>query len=206
MKKYSGFTKSTQEHLLLNAGAYFKNYDVEKDTYDTAVAAGKLIGATRGGGQFDAVPTVRQIQVDGVSGRAKGLEQIDDWDVALQANVLEIKKETLQAALIASKVETATLSGYKKITAKQNIELTDYIDNITWIGTVSGSDEPVIIVVKNALNIGGLQLKTEDKNESVISMKFYGHYEQGELDAPPFEIYYPDIEANSVAQTTTSNS
>lgn len=56
MKKFSGFTKSTQEHLLLNAGAYFKNYEVEKDTYDTAVAAGKLLGATRGGGQFNAVP------------------------------------------------------------------------------------------------------------------------------------------------------
>lgn len=191
MKKFSGFTKSTQEHLLLNAGAYFKNYEVEKDTYDTAVAAGKLLGATRGGGQFNAVPTVRQIQVDGVSGRAKGMEVIDDWDVSLQANVLEIKKETIVASLIASKVEDASVQGYEKITAKQVIELNDYIDNITWIGTVSGSDLPVIIVVKNALNTGGLQMKTEDKNESVLSMQFYGHYEQGELDEPPFEIYYP---------------
>lgn len=191
MKKFSGFTKSTQEHLLLNAGAYFKNYEVEKDTYDTAVAAGKLLGATRGGGQFNAVPTVRQIQVDGVSGRAKGMEVIDDWDVSLQANVLEIKKETIVASLIASKVEDASVQGYEKITAKQVIELDDYIDNVTWIGTVSGSDLPVIIVVKNALNTGGLQMKTEDKNESVLSMQFYGHYEQGELDEPPFEIYYP---------------
>lgn len=191
MKKFSGFTKSTQEHLLLNAGAYFKNYEVEKDTYDTAVAAGKLLGATRGGGQFNAVPTVRQIQVDGVSGRAKGMEVIDDWDVSLQANVLEIKKETIVASLIASKVEDASVQGYEKITAKQMIELNDYIDNVTWIGTVSGSDLPVIIVVKNALNTGGLQVKTEDKNESVLSMQFYGHYEQGELDEPPFEIYYP---------------
>lgn len=191
MKKFSGFTKSTQEHLLLNAGAYFKNYEVEKDTYDTAVAAGKLLGATRGGGQFNAVPTVRQIQVDGVSGRAKGMEVIDDWDVSLQANVLEIKKETIVASLIASKVEDASVQGYEKITAKQMIELDDYIDNVTWIGTVSGSDLPVIIVVKNALNTGGLQMKTEDKNESVLSMQFYGHYEQGELDEPPFEIYYP---------------
>lgn len=191
MKKFSGFTKSTQEHLLLNAGAYFKNYEVEKDTYDTAVAAGKLLGATRGGGQFNAVPTVRQIQVDGVSGRAKGMEVIDDWDVSLQANVLEIKKETIVASLIASKVEDASVQGYEKITAKQMIELDDYIDNVTWIGTVSGSDLPVIIVVKNTLNTGGLQMKTEDKNESVLSMQFYGHYEQGELDEPPFEIYYP---------------
>lgn len=191
MRKFSGFTKSTQQNLLLNAGAYFKNYDVEKDTYDTAVKAGKLLGATRGGGQFNAVPTVRQIEVDGVSGRAKGMEVIDDWDVSLQANVLEIKKETIVSALIASEVTNASVEGYEKITAKQMIELDDYIDNITWIGTISGSDLPVIIVVKNVLNTGGLQVKTEDKNESVLSMQFYGHYEQGELDSPPFEIYYP---------------
>lgn len=191
MRKFSGFTKSTQQNLLLNAGAYFKNYDVEKDTYDTAVKAGKLLGATRGGGQFNAVPTVRQIEVDGVSGRAKGMEVIDDWDVSLQANVLEIKKETIVSALIASEVTNASVEGYEKITAKQMIELDDYIDNITWIGTISGSDLPVIIVVKNVLNTGGLRVKTEDKNESVLSMQFYGHYEQGELDSPPFEIYYP---------------
>lgn len=119
------------------------------------------------------------------------MEVIDDWDVSLQANVLEIKKETIVASLIASKVEDASVQGYEKITAKQVIELNDYIDNVTWIGTVSGSDLPVIIVVKNTLNTGGLQMKTEDKNESVLSMQFYGHYEQGELDEPPFEIYYP---------------
>lgn len=194
MKKYSGFTTKTAESLLLNAGAYFKNLTISEDgeieSFEDAVAAGKLLGATRGGGEFSAVPEVRQIEVDGVAGRAKGLEVIDSWEVYLRANVLEIKEETISAALCGSEEET--VGDYKKITAKNSIELTDYIENIAWVGTLSGSDKPVVIVVKNAINTDGLVLTTTDKNETSIQMTFYGHYTQDSLDTPPFEIYYPE--------------
>ena len=36
-KKYSGFTEKTAENLLLDAGAFFVDYDVETDTFETAV-------------------------------------------------------------------------------------------------------------------------------------------------------------------------
>ena len=85
-KIISGFNSKTAENLLLDAGAFFKNYDMETDSFDKAVTAGKLIGATRGGGQFNATPDIRQIEVDGVKGRAKGLEALDSWEVSLGAN------------------------------------------------------------------------------------------------------------------------
>lgn len=188
-KVFSGFTTKTKEHLLLDAGAFFKNYDMKKDTFETAVQAGKLLGATKDGGEFSAVATIRQIEVDGVKGRAKGLEVIDTWDVSLKANVLEVKKETLMAALCAAKEEE--LEEYYKISAKNNIEDSDYIDNVTWVGTLSGADKPAIIQVYNALNTDGLKLTTKDKDQAVISMTFYGHYTQEDLDTPPFDIYYP---------------
>ena len=102
MKKYSGFTTDTTKSLVLDAGAFFKNFVVGTDTFDSAVAGGKLLGATKGGGEFSAVPDVRQIEVDGVAGRAKGLEVINSWDVYLKAKVLEIKKSTIKTALCAS--------------------------------------------------------------------------------------------------------
>lgn len=193
MKRYSGFSKDTAKSLLLNAGAFFKNLDISEDgtieSFEDAVAAGKLLGATRGGGEFNATPEVRQIEVDGVAGRAKGLEALDSWEVYLRANVLEIKEETLKSALCGAEVEEGT--GYDKITAKNSIELADYIDNIAWVGTLSGSDKPVVIVVYNAINTDGLTLTTSDKNEATIQMTFYGHYTDDNLDTPPFEIYYP---------------
>ena len=191
MKKYSGFTTETAKSLLLNAGAYFKNYDVGTDDFDSAVTAGKLIGATKGGGEFSAVPEIRQIEVDGVAGRAKGLETIDSWDIYLKANVLEVKEATIQSGLAASSVDTSTNTDYDIITASNNLEVSNYIDNITWVGTLSGSDKPVIIQIFNALNTEGLKFSTTDKAEATISLTFYAHYTQDDLDTPPFKIYYP---------------
>lgn len=190
-KKISGFTQKTAENLLLDAGAWFVDYDVETDTFETAVTANKLLGATRGGGQFSAIPEIRRIEVDGVAGSAKGLTVIDSWAVKMSANILEVSKEVLARALTSSEIDTATDTKYDIIKAKNFIELTDYIDNVTFVGTLSGSEEPVIIQIFNALNTNGLTLQTQGKNEAVIAFDLEGHYDAAELDSPPFAIYYP---------------
>lgn len=189
-KTYSGFNNKTAENLLLDAGAFFANFTVGTDTFENASA--KLIGATRGGGKFTAKPNIRSIEVDGVKGRAKGLQVIDSWEVSLSANVLEINKETLAKGLTATNaVDESTTEGYAIITAKNYIELTDYIENITFIGKISGQEKPVIIQIYNALNVEGLTLQTKDKDEAVISLNFVGSYDTTTLDTPPFKIYYP---------------
>ena len=192
-KIISGFTNKTPDHLLLDSGAFFKNFDVGTDTFESAVTAGKLIGATRNGGKFDAIPEIRQIEVDGVKGPAKGLEMLDAWNVTIGANVLEITTDALAMALASTKVDSTTNEKYDIIKANNVIELDDYIDNITWVGTLSGSEEPVIIQVLNALNMGGLALQTQMKNEAVTALNFTGHYTAEDLNTPPFVIYYPKL-------------
>jgi len=191
MKTYSGYTAKTADNLLLDAGAFFINFDIEVDDFDSAVAADKLLGATRGGGNFSAVPEMRTIEVDGVKGAAKGLQVIDSWEVKMTASVLEVSKEGLARALTASETDTTTNLEYDIISAKNHIDITDYIDNITFVGTKSGTVEPVIIQIYNALNTTGLTLQTQDKGEAVISMEFLGHYDDSDLDSPPFKIFYP---------------
>lgn len=191
MKTYSGYTAETSKNLLLDAGAFFVNYDLDTDTFDTAVAEGKLLGATRGGGSFSGVPEFRAIEVDGVKGKAKGLQVIDSWEVKMTSNVLEVTRESLAQALASSELDTATNPDYDVITAKNYIELTDYIDNITYVGTRSGSASPVIIQIYNVLNKNGLTLETADKGETVVAMEFEGHYDDADLDKPPFAIFYP---------------
>lgn len=190
-KAYSGFTAKTAENLLLGSGAFFVDYDVETDTFDTAVAAGKLLGASRGGGEFTATPEIRKIEIDGVHGSAKGLTVIDSWEVKMTANILEITKETLAKALTSSTVDSLTNEEYDIIRANNDIDIASYVDNITFVGTKSGSAEPLIIQIYNAINTSGLTLTTEDKNEAVIAMEFEGHYDSDDLDNPPFAIYVP---------------
>ena len=189
-KTYSGFNDKTAENLLLDAGAFFANFQVGTDTFETASA--KLLGATRGRGKFVAKPSIRSIGVDGVKGRAKGLQVIDSWEVSLSANILEINKETLAKGLTATNaVDDSTTEGYSIITAKNYIELADYIENVTFVGKISGSEKPVIIQIYNALNIDGLTLQTKDKDEAVIALNFVGTYDTKTLDVPPFKIFYP---------------
>lgn len=190
---FTGFTANTAKKLLLDAGAFVKDYDPSTDTWDT-IKDTKVIGATQGGGSFSAVPTVRRIEIDGVKGAAKGLEALDEWVVTITANVKEVSAEAIALALASSTSAPADQpEGYTKITANNAIDLDDYLENIAWIGRLSGSDKPVIIVVKNALNTNGLSLTMADKAEGVIALTFTGHYDPTELDSPPFEIYYPEV-------------
>ncbi len=189
-KTYSGFTGDTAKKLLLDAGAYFKNFEVGVDTFDAAVLAGKLLGATSGGGTFSAIPTYRKIEIDGVIGDGKGLQAIDFWKVTIMANMKEISEQLIVDAL-GTGVSIDGPAGYKLITAKNYVEDTDYIDNITWVGKLSGEETPVIIQVENALSMGGITLATADKGEAVMATTFTGHYDAGGLDEPPFKIYYP---------------
>lgn len=190
---FTGFNANTAKKLLLDAGAFVKDFEPATDTWDT-IKDTKVIGATQGGGSFSAVPTIRRIEIDGVKGAAKGLEALDEWVVTITANVKEVSADTLALALAGAKSEdTETPTEYKKITAKNEIALTDYLTNIAWIGKLSGSDKPVIIVVKNALCTNGLSLTMADKAEGVIALTFTGHYDPTALDSPPFEIYYPEV-------------
>lgn len=191
-KTYTGLTTKTKKHLLLGAGAFFKNFLVGTDTYESAVAGGKLIGATQGGGEFQAVATYRQIPVDGAIGDVKDLEDIQRWDVSMTANVLEITKETVQLALGAATIGTTLgTSGYKKITGNNGLVAADF-NNVTWCGCLLGETKPMLIQIDNALCTNGLNLTFTDGEEGKIALEFHGFYDAvatGAEPAAPFAIY-----------------
>ena len=190
MSLITGLTTKTPQNLLLGAGAFFKGYDIATDTPETA--KDKLLGATQGGGSFNAVPTVRQIAVDGGKTHVKELETIDEWVVTMVANAKEVTAENIALALGAAEIKDAeTPEGYHHITGKSDFSANNYQNNITWIGTLKGSEKPVIIVLKNALSLNGLSLSVADKNEATVPITLTGHYSLDKLDEVPFDIYYP---------------
>jgi len=190
LAKKTGYTADTPKNLLLDAGAFFVNYTMGTDTFESAKEGGKLLGATRGGGSFSAIPAIRQIEVDGLMGKTKGLEVIDSWEVKMSANIIEVTESVLKKALVSTETDNDQLM-YHGIKGKNVIELDDYISNITFVGTYSGSEDPIIIQVYNAINTNGLTLTTSDKGETVIALEFEGHFDASDLDTPPFAIYYP---------------
>lgn len=185
----TGFTANTKKNLLLGAGAIFKNFTVGTDTYETASA--KIIGATQGGCEFSAVPSVHNVQIDGILGKASDLDVLDSWEVKLSVSFIEASQQVLKLALGASTTDTTTDDDYDIIKGNTEFTTNDYLTNVTYIGTLAGDDDPIIIQIYNAVNQGGLTIKTEDGAEGTISVTFEGRYSTSNTDSAPFAIYYP---------------
>lgn len=207
-KTVTGYSKKTKEYLQLNAGVIMKNYDPDNDTYASARAAGKIIGATSGGSEFKAAVKGHDVAVDGIPGKAKGLFIIEEWEVSLATTFIETTAETIKLSLGAVNSESVSSpTGYTKITGKNQFDDSDYLDNIAFLGSLSGSEDPVIVIVKNALSTDGLDLKVEDKKEGTVPATFYGYYEDdgtGDFDEPPFEILYPPVEIVTATPETAA--
>ncbi|OAA90707.1 SwmB domain-containing protein [Clostridium coskatii] len=180
----TGFNEKTMDHLLLDAGAVYKNFGLEDQI---------IVGATSGGNEFDAKAKIRQIDVDGVkAANAKGMEIIDNITTTLKCSFIEVSRDILQAALIAN-VDTSSDSNYDILTGKTVIVDSDYIKNLAWVGTLSGSNKPVIIVIENALCLDGLQLKTQDSKDNVLDVTFTAHADPKTPKDLPYKIYYPKL-------------
>lgn len=191
-KRFTGYNSETLKNRATGAGAYFTNFNPTTDTFASAITKGKLIGATKGGGTFTAIPTIREIEIDGVPGRVRGMREIDFWDVSLLANVIEVTPNTLKLLLTAGTVtDTTTPNNYKLVLGKNILEEEDYLENVTFIGSMTGYDSPIILQVFNAISITGMSYVAADKTDTVIPMTFQGHYNFDTLDNPPFAIWIP---------------
>lgn len=186
-KVITGIHKDTQKNLQLGAGMFVKSFDPEKDDIATA----KVLGATSGGGTFEAVPEFRNIaeNLDGNLGNVKGLQEIVSWEIKLTTTLKECTPDQFKLALGAAK--SVDGEKYTKISGKMDLEDSDYIDNICWIGTLKGSDLPVCIQVRNVLNGNGLSFKFEDKNEGAFEVEFTPYFDPAKMDEVPFTIFYP---------------
>lgn len=196
MKKFTGLSKMTAKKIMLDAGAFFVNYDIEK-TYAENVAAGNRTGATQGGGSFAANPETRYIGVDGMPENTKGMLEITGWKPTMNVKMLEQDAKNTKLVLGAATVEKVTVGGsnYNKVSPKDAFDDEDYLENVAVATRMRGTDLPVIIILHNAVSFGGLSWNFADKSETVTDATFNGHYSIGdndEISAPPFDIYIPD--------------
>lgn len=180
-----GFTPSTPDNLMIDAGAVYKNYGLANEA---------LIGATSGGNTFTIKSVTRDVKVDGLHGVAKGLTRIVNTDVTLLCNFLELTTDILKMALMGV-VDTTTNPGYDTVTGKTEILLTDYIDNITIVGKLSGTSAPVVIIIKNALSSDGIKFNSKDSADNILPVTFTGYIDPLFPSILPYEIRYPQVGA-----------
>lgn len=179
----NGFTTNSSEKFIIDAGAVYLNTTFAAGAF----TGGTLLGATSGGNEFVIQQEIRQIEVDGAKGRTKGLQVVTFQNPVLTVNLKEMTAQNLAKAITGANVDTAD-TAYDIITSSGQIDLTDYISNVTLVGKLLNGKQ-VVIVVENVLQIEGLEMTFEDNNEVVVPVAFAGHYEAGSTQAP-FKIYF----------------
>lgn len=195
-KRMTGQTSETKAHLLLGAGILVKDYNPATDTYETARTSQKILGATSGGSTFTATKNGHHLSIDGVPENTAGNWILDNWASTLQTTVQEITAENLKMSLAAAKLDTSDSTAgkdYTVIAPKAVLEDEDYIDSLSYIGRISGSEKPVIITIFHAFNTADLSLNPKDGEEGSLALTLTAHYSLDDPDTPPFKIYYPKI-------------
>jgi len=187
MTRRTGIGETTYKNFILDAGEVYKNYV-------DPTSLGTRLGATRGGSSFTIEQEIKDMPVDGAHGAVKGGKRIITSSPKLTINFIEIFQEILNRALpgvdIANLPDTADPT-HKSFSRSLILEDADYITNVVIVAEMSGSANPIICGVKNALANGNLELSFADKEEAGCTVEFAGHFERTALDAEPWILDFP---------------
>lgn len=155
----------------------------------------KVLGPTRGGAEFTATPSIRDIEYDGRLGKTAGLQVKDGEDVTLKVITLDCSQETLALAIPNALVAETT---GKKIEQGDFgvIAKTKYIPKIS-IVTKMLDGKFKILNVKNALHEGAFTFKTAPKSENEHNLELIGHYNYTDPSEKIWDI--ADADTNPIA-------
>lgn len=202
----TGLRPETFDNLQLNAGVFLEGFDAStfedaatlEDGVLAALEAGTgILGATIGGGSFAATPTIRQIEADGMRYPIIGSTVNDMWTIKLSTTLKEVTPENFKRALISCDMDTSK-ENVTVLTVRTDIEETDYIPKLCWVGDTSKGF--VLIELDNALNLSGASFTFTDKGEGTLPVEFQAHVSDLEkMDKAPFRIYFFDEAAATTA-------
>lgn len=189
----------TFDNLQLNAGVFLVNFDASTYTDAAALEDGilaalengeNILGATIGGGTFNATPSIRTIEADGMRYPVIGSTVNDMWTVKLNTTLKEVTPANFQRALISCDMDTSKAS-VTVLTVRTDIEEKDYIPKLSWVGDTSKGF--VMIELDNALNLAGASFTFTDKGEGTLPVEFQAHVsELDQMDKAPFRVYFFD--------------
>lgn len=195
-KILSGLTKDTAKNLQLDAGIIVTGLTSPENFVGNLTGA-TLLGATKGGGSFVVEVEMRNLfeDLDGARGNYKEGNVIDSYNITLTATIAEMTAKNIKLALGAADttVNQGTGNDVDVTKARMTINPEDYIDNVCWLGSLNGSDKPMIIELKNVMNTNGLNFTFEDKGRGTIELELKAHFDTSKPEEVPFAIYTPSV-------------
>ena len=160
-------TQEQIENIQIDYGIVYVNYGETDEAQ---------LGPTRGGGEFVASATIRDIEFDGSKGKTKGMQVVDDITAQLNVTQLNTSIDTLKMALPFAKYDDTT--GKLSVGADSVGIVPDsaYLKNITMFAkTVKGEYKKITLY--NAMSENGLTFAAVPKAEGTIALNVYAHWD-----------------------------
>ena len=184
--RYTKIPETAFQNIQLNAG-------ILVDSFTPATGAiGNLLGATSGGVQFGDSPEFSDFgeDIDNCPKNMKELKKLVAHAVTMSGTFVTIDATT--AALLAGAADIDS-DDSSHIIPRNDLLDSDFKD-IWWVGDYSDANTGesagfVAIHLINALNTGGFQIQSADKNKGQFAFSFEGHYSMDAQDEVPYEIY-----------------
>lgn len=184
--KYTQIPSTAFKNIQLNAGIL-----VDAFTPSTGVI-GNLLGATSGGVNFTDTVEYKDFgeDIDNCPKNMLELKKLDKHEVKMTGTFVTINAATAKWLAGAADVDDIDST---HIIPRNDILVSDFKD-IWWIGDYSDDNTGdnagfVAIRMMNALNTGGFQIQTTDKEKGKFAFEFMGHYSMEAQDTVPYEIY-----------------
>jgi hypothetical protein len=170
----------TANDVFLGEGAVYRNYGEVTQA---------LIGATSGGSKLTISKPLHSVAIDGTYGKVKNMERTDRFEVGLTVNLLKINYTNLAYGNPITISDGADKDGtYKEITFDLDINASDVLTNVTFVGQKFDGDA-VLIKVLNALCTNNLKFDFKPKSEISLEMTYNGYYTSANPTTPPLEIW-----------------
>ena len=178
MPTITNLTTKEIENIQIDEGLVFIDYGLETE---------RKLAPTRGGGEFSATVTIRDIDFDGRSGPTKGTQVIESQDATLKVVTLCMSHENLLLAMPYARVAG---EGDEKVIKNPKCGLIKndaYCTNITMFAKLlSGRYKKIII--HNPMSESGLAVKAAPKAEGEVSLEIKAHYTTDDLNGDLWEV------------------
>lgn len=184
--KYTQIPSTAFKNIQLNAG-------ILVDSFVPATGViGNLLGATSGGVNFTDTVSYKDFgeDIDNCPKNMMELKKLESHEVKMSGTFVTLNASSAKWLAGAADVDQLDAT---HIIPRNDLLASDFKD-LWWIGDYSddntGDDAGFVAIhLMNALNTGGFQIQSTDKEKGKFAFEFMGHYSMDAQDTVPYEIY-----------------
>ena len=173
----TNLTKKQIENIQIDESLIFLDYGEPTEQF---------LAPTRGGGEFAATVTVRDIEFDGKHGKTAGTQVIEEQGAHIKVTTLCMSQENLARTIPNCTIEDKDGKVLKNPKTGV-IPLSAYLKNITMFAKLIGGKFKKITIY-NPMHETGFNTKAVQKAEGELAFEFLAHFPHSDLDGDLWEV------------------